>query len=95
MKKETVKEVKGNNKKRENYIAEKKIVKKEKKKKGNIFKRIARYFKGVAKEIGRIKWTTGKDLLKYSVAAIMFVIFFGLYFYAIDWIAILIRSLVK
>ena len=94
MKKETVKEAKGNNK-REKYIAEKKTEKKEKKKKGNIFKRIARYFKGVAKEIGRIKWTTGKDLVKYSIAAIMFVVFFGLYFYAIDWFAILIRSLVK
>ena len=82
-------------KKRNSYIAEKKNDKKEKKHKENIFKSIGRYFKGVGKEIKRIKWTSGKELIKYSVAAVIFVIFFGLYFYAIDWIALLIRSLAK
>ena len=72
---------------------EKNKVKEEKEKKGNIFRRIGRYFRGVVKEIGRIRWTSGKDLFKYSVAAIAFVIFFGVYFYAIDWIALLVRSL--
>ena len=32
-----------------------------------IFKAITKYFKGVKKEISRIRWTTPKDLLKYSV----------------------------
>ena len=73
----------------------KKEVKAEKKSKGNIFKNICKYFKGVGKEIKRIKWTSGKDLVKYSIAAIAFVIFFGLYFYGIDWIALLVRSLAK
>ncbi len=67
----------------------------EKVKKPNIFKRIGNYFKGVFKEIKRIKWTSGSDLVKYSVATIMFVVFFGVYFYGIDWIALLIRSLAK
>ena len=67
--------------------------KEEKKNKGNIFSRIGRYFRGVAKEIKRIKWTSGKDLVKYSVAAIVFVVFFGIYFYGIDWIVLLIRKL--
>ena len=82
-------------KKKENYIAVQKTTKKEKKSKGNIFKRIGKYFKGVAKETKRIKWTTGKELVKYSIAAVAFVVFFGLYFYAIDWIALLVRSLAK
>ena len=69
--------------------------KKEKKSKGNIFSRIGRYFRGVAKEIKRIKWTSGKELVKYSVASIVFVLFFGIYFYGIDWIALLVRSLAK
>ena len=73
----------------------KKSVVVEKKKKPNIFKRIGNYFKGVFKEIKRIKWTSGSDLLKYSVATILFVLFFGIYFYGIDWIALLIRSLAK
>ena len=67
----------------------------EKKSKGNIFSRIGRYFRGVAKETKRIKWTSGKDLVKYSIAAVVFVVFFGIYFYGIDWIALLIRSLAK
>ena len=87
--------IKNNNKKREKYIAEKKPVKKEKKERVKVFKAIGRYFKGVGKEIKRIKWTSGKDLVKYSIAAIVFVIFFGIYFYGIDWIALLVRSLAK
>lgn len=78
---------------REKYVAEKQNIKKEKKKQENIFKRIAKYFKGVVKEIKRIRWTSGKDLIKYSVATLVFVLFFGLYFYVIDWVVLLVRSL--
>lgn len=83
------------NTKREKYIAEKKTAKKEKKAKENIFKKIGKYFKGVGKEIKRIRWTNGKDLVKYSIATVVFVLFFGIYFYGIDWIALLVRSLAK
>ena len=82
-------------KKRSNYIAENKKKKKEKVKKGNIFKRIQRYFVGVGKEINRIRWTSGKDLVKYSIASVILILFFGLYFYGINWVALLIRSLAK
>ena len=64
-----------------------------KKEKVNIFKKIAGYFKGVGKEIKRIRWTSGKELLKYSIASICFLVFFGLYFYIIDVIVVLLRSL--
>ena len=87
------KTVKTTDKKREKYIAENK--KKEKKKRVNVFKAIKRYFTGVVKEIKRIKWTTGKELVKYSIASILLIIFFGLYFYGINWIALLVRSLAK
>ena len=92
-------------KSRKKYVAEKKNVKKEavnevkeevkEKKNGNVFKRIGGYFSGVAKEIKRIRWTNRKDLVKYSVATVVFVLFFGLYFYVIDWIVLLVRSLAK
>ena len=72
---------------------EKNTKKVEKKSKGNIFSRIGRYFRGVAKETKRIKWTSGKDLVKYSVAAVVFVLFFGIYFYGIDWLVLLVRKL--
>lgn len=78
-------------KKNKHYIAEKKKTKKEKKE--NVFKRIGKYFKGVGKEFKRIRWTEGKDLVKYSICTLVFVLFFGLYFYAIDWIVLLVRSL--
>lgn len=58
----------------------------------NIFKAIAKYFKGVKKEIGRIRWTTGKDLLKYSVTTVLFMLFLGIYFYGIDYLITFIRS---
>lgn len=55
-------------------------------------KKIIDYFKGVKKEISRIKWTSKKDLLKYSVSSIAFVIFFGVFFYVIDILVALLRS---
>lgn len=57
-----------------------------------IFKSITKYFKGVKKEIGRIRWTTPKDLLKYSLTTISFMLFLGVYFYIIDILVSLIRS---
>lgn len=59
---------------------------------GKIFNAIIKYFKGVKKEIGRIRWTSGKDLLKYSLTAIVFMLFLGIYFYGIDILISLLRS---
>jgi len=55
-------------------------------------KKVVDYFKGIKKEISRIKWTSKKDLLKYSVASILFVMFFGIFFYAIDILVAVLRS---
>lgn len=53
---------------------------------------IARYFKGVKKEIGRIRWTSGKDLVKASTTTVAFMLFLGIYFYVIDLVISLLRS---
>ena len=58
-----------------------------------IFKSISKYFKGVKKEIGRIRWTNGKDLTKYSITTILFMLFLGIYFYGIELLASLLRSM--
>ena len=87
-----VKEEKKVENKKKHYIAEKKQVKE---KKENIFKRIFKYFKGVGKEFKRIRWTDRKDLFKYTICTLVFVFFFGVYFYAIDWLVLLIRELAK
>ena len=55
-------------------------------------RKIIDYFKGVKKEISRIKWTSKKDLLKYSVSTIVFMLFFGVFFYAVDILVALLRS---
>lgn len=50
------------------------------------------YFKGVKKEVSRIKWTGKKDLLKYAASTIAFMIFFGVFFYLIDLLVAVLRS---
>ena len=77
--------------KKDSKKSEMKDVEKKKKKK-NIFSKIVGYFKGVKKEISRIRWTKGKELVKYSVAAVSFILFFCVYFYVIDILVALLRS---
>lgn len=57
-----------------------------------ILNAIAKYFKGVNKELKRIRWTSGKELAKYSLTAVLFMLFLGVYFYAIGMLASLLRS---
>lgn len=54
--------------------------------------KIVDYFRGVKKEISRIKWTSKKDLLKFSISTVSFMIFFGVFFYLIDMLVALLRS---
>jgi len=85
-----VKEEKVTKKSKKEIKKDTKEVKTEKKK--NIFSRIIGYFKGVKKEISRIRWTKGKEMIKYSVAAVSFILFFCVYFYVIDLLIALLRS---
>lgn len=55
--------------------------------------KIGKYFSGVKKEISRVRWTKKKDLVKYSVATICFVLLFGLFFYLIDYIVAWMRTI--
>ena len=50
------------------------------------------YFRGVKKEFSRIKWTSKKDLVKYSVSTIVFMLFFGVFFYLVDLVVAVLRS---
>jgi len=87
------KEIKKGKKTEEKSKNTKKETKKpEKKNKKNIFSKIMGYFKGVKKEISRIRWTKGKEMVKYSIAAVSFILFFCVYFYVIDMLVALLRS---
>lgn len=87
-----------------NKPKEKKVIKKEKKKnaqkmeeesKKNIFEKFKSFCKGVWTEASRVRWTSKKDMLKYSIATIVFIVFFSLFFYGIDAIFAFAQSLFK
>ena len=58
-------------------------------------KKIIKFFKGVKKEVGRVKWPSKKEMVKYSVATLIFIIFFSLFFYGFDAIAAFVIELFK
>lgn len=62
-------------------------------KKENIFKRIGNWFKSVFKEMSKVKWISKKEMLKYSLATIIFVIFFALFFYAVEILMAALKAL--
>ncbi len=59
---------------------------------GNKFKSIGRklrrYAIGVFREIKRIRWPKGKDLVKATVTVAIFAVFFGICLFSFDYIVI-------
>ena len=52
------------------------------------------YCRGVKNEFKRVHWTTKSDLTRYSIATLVFVIVFSLFFYGVNALNALIHSLV-
>ena len=52
------------------------------------------YLKQVKKEMAVTHFPNKKDMIKYSIATIFFVIFFGAYFYLIELIMAFVKSLI-
>lgn len=46
----------------------------------------------VKAEMDKVKWPSKKDMIKYSIATIVFVIFFALFFYGIDLVLALLKE---
>ena len=71
-------------------------VKEIKKKKKTETKKVKPVKKGflheVKLEMDKVKWPSKKDMVKYSIATIVFVIFFALFFYGIDLILALLKE---
>ena len=44
-------------------------------------KGIKKFFGEVRKELSKVKWPSKKDMVKYSIATIVFVIFFAAFFF--------------
>ena len=77
--------------------SEKKTNKKKTKKteKKSLWTRFMIFCHGVKSETQKVHWPTKKDMIKYSIATILFVLFCGIFFYAIDIIFAFLKSLVK
>ena len=56
-------------------------------------KKIIKFFKGVKKEISRVRWPNKKEMVKYSIATILFILFFSLFFYLFDTIVAILMEL--
>ena len=54
--------------------------------------KLKEYFLGVKKEFLRIKWPTKRDLIKYSLATIVFIIITSLFFLSVDAINAYLRE---
>ncbi|MBE6149975.1 MAG: preprotein translocase subunit SecE [Firmicutes bacterium] len=70
------------NKKKTNTKKESKKVKKES------------FFTGVKKEMGKVRWPLKKEMVKYSIATLSFIIFFALFFLLADYIIAGVKVLV-
>lgn len=47
-------------------------------------KKIKTFIKGIKKETKAVRWPDGKSLYKNSVICVFLLVFFGLFFYALD-----------
>ena len=84
------------NKKSENETKKNNKSKKEESQdKNSLWTRFMIFCHGIKSEIKKVRWTNKKDMLKYSIATIVFIIFCSLFFYGIDFIFALVQSLVK
>lgn len=63
---------------------------KSKKKKTGLFTFLKDFFNGVKSESKKVMWTSKKNLVKYSVATLVFMLFICLFFVGTDLIIALI-----
>lgn len=57
-------------------------------------KKIRTFFIGVRKEMGKVKWPSKKELIKYSVATLSCILFFGIFFALTDVVLATLTKLV-
>ena len=60
------------------------------KKKNNVFSKISSFYSSVIVEAKKVIWTNKKNLIKYSVATLSFMLFICVYFVGIDLLIALI-----
>ncbi|MDD2435063.1 MAG: preprotein translocase subunit SecE [Bacilli bacterium] len=58
-------------------------------------KKIVQFFIGVKKELAKVRWPSKKEMIKYSVATLSFIIFFGTFFALTDFILAGLKVLIS
>ena len=51
------------------------------------------WWHGVKSEFKKVRWPNKKEMIKYSIATIAFIIFFALFFYLIEVIVYLLKTM--
>ena len=88
--------IKKSEEKKEKKFVDKSSVNKNTKKneeKKSLFVRFRIFCSGVKSEFKKVHWTSKENMVKYSVASIVFILFCSGFFYLIDVVFALIRSL--
>lgn len=62
-------------------------------KKGGRMKKIKTFLKDVKKELNKVKWPSKKNMVKYSIVTVVFIVFFALFFTALDLIIAFVKTL--
>ncbi len=74
------------------HKSEKKLGSKKEEKK-TMWEKFMTFCHGVVNEFKKVRWTSRKDMIKYSIATIVFIVFCSVFFYGIDTIFAFIQSL--
>lgn len=64
-----------------------------KKEKVNIFKKIKMFFGDVIEESKKVMWTSKSNLIKYSLATLVFMVFICIFFVGTDLLIVLLSKL--
>ena len=51
------------------------------------------FFKGIRSEFKKVRWPNKKEMIKYSIATIVFILFFLAFFWIIELAAWLIKTM--
>lgn len=63
--------------------------------KKNLWVRFRIFCHGVKSEFKKVHWPSKKDMIKYSIATIIFIIFCALFFYLINILFALVQSVLN
>lgn len=89
---EELEKISKDEKKKDKKSDKKKEEKKDNKKEEKNAVKKESWWHGVKSEFKKVRWPSKKEMIKYSIATIAFIIFFALFFYLIEVIIYLINT---